>query len=82
MRKFAFMFGAMLGECLLRHNDNLSNAFQSPQVSAAEGQKISALTLTCKTLETRNDLAFGLFGETPKVVEIWTLFRSRPTLNI
>ena len=64
MRKFDFMFGAMLGECLLRHSDNLSQALRSPQVSAAEGQKMSALTITFKTSETRNDTAFGLFGET------------------
>lgn len=47
-------------------SDNLSQALQSPQVSASEGQqeKMSALTVTYKTLETRNDAAFGLLGET------------------
>lgn len=62
MRKFDFLFGVMLGECLLRHSDNLSKALQSPNVSAAEGQKMA--TLTVKTLETlRNGAAFGLFWE-------------------
>ena len=57
MRKFDFLFGVMLGECLLQHK-----ALQSPNVSAAEGQKMA--TLTVKTLETLwNDAAFGLFWE-------------------
>ena len=54
-------------QCLLSasyDSDNLSQALQSPQVSASEGQKMSALTVTYKTLETRNDAAFGLLGET------------------
>ena len=45
MGKFDFLFGAMLGECLLiRHSGNLSKALQSPQVSAA-GQKMAAHTV-------------------------------------
>ena len=46
MGKSDFLFGAILGECLLiRHSDNLSKALQSPQVSAAEGQKMAAHTI-------------------------------------
>uniref|UniRef100_H3AN58 TTF-type domain-containing protein n=1 Tax=Latimeria chalumnae TaxID=7897 RepID=H3AN58_LATCH len=62
MKKFDFLFGAMLGECLLRHSDNLSKVLQAKTVSAAEGQKMAALTVTA--LETmRKEEAFGLFWE-------------------
>ena len=40
MRSFDFLFGAMLGELLLRHTDNLSKALQSPGISAADGQVV------------------------------------------
>ena len=45
MRKSDFLFGTIIGKCLLRHSDNLSKALQSPQVSALEGQKMAALLL-------------------------------------
>lgn len=62
MRKFDFLSGTMLGECLLQHSDNLNKALQSPQVSAGDGQKMASLTV--KTLEaSQNDAAFGLFWE-------------------
>ena len=62
MRKFDFLFGAILRECLLRHSDNLSKALQSPTVSPVEGQKMAKLTV--ETLETlRNKEAFELFWE-------------------
>ena len=36
MKSFDFLFGAMLGELLLRHTDNLSKTPQSPGISAAD----------------------------------------------
>ena len=66
MRKFDFLFGIMLGECLLRHSDNLSKALQSPTVSAAEGQKMASFTVN--TLQTiRDEGAFELFWEKVKM---------------
>ena len=37
METFRFLFGAVLGESILRHTDNLSKALQGSTVSAAEG---------------------------------------------
>lgn len=65
MRKFDFLFGAMVGECLLRHSDNLSKAQQSQVLCAAEGQRTVVLTLA--TLEAlRKDDKFALFWELVK----------------
>ena len=63
MRKFDFLFGVMFEECLLGHSDNLSKALQSPNISAAEGQKMATLTVKTLTKTLRNDAAFGLFWE-------------------
>ena len=49
METFNFFFGVCLGECILRHADNLSKTLQSSSISAAGGQKVAALTL--KTFE-------------------------------
>lgn len=62
MMNFNFLYGALLGECLLRHSDNLSRALQSDTISAAKGQSIAAMTV--KTLESiRNDEACSLFWQ-------------------
>ena len=45
MRSFNFFFGVLLGELILRHSDNLSRALQGSHVSAAEGQKITKMTV-------------------------------------
>ena len=49
MEKFDFLFGLCLGECILRHTDNLSKTLQSPSFSAADSQQLAQLT--CYTLE-------------------------------
>ena len=49
MMKFDFLFGLVLGVCILSHTDNLSKTLQTPKLSAADGQHIAELT--CKTLE-------------------------------
>ena len=62
MRTFDFLFGIMLGELLLRHSDNLSKTLQSPHMSAAEGQKVAAMTV--KMLKSlRTDESFQAFWE-------------------
>ena len=60
MTSFDFLFGVLLGELLFRHSDNLSKALQSSHMSAAEGQKVAAMTV--KTLESlRTEENFKLF---------------------
>ena len=59
MEKFEFLFSLCLGECILRHTDNLSKTLQSPSLSAADGQQLAQLT--CNTLERlRNQECFSL----------------------
>ena len=66
MRKFDFLFGIMMGECLSRHSDNFSKALQRPTVSAVEGQRMASFTV--KTLQTiRDERAFELFREEVKM---------------
>ena len=48
MTSFEYLFGTLLGECILRNIDNLSKTLQNPEMSAAEAQdvvKLTALTL-------------------------------------
>ena len=60
MKPFDFFFGVSLGQLILRHSDNLSRSLQAKDLSAAEGQAITAMTV--KTLESlRNDEKFKLF---------------------
>ena len=62
MPLFDFFFGAVLGEKLLRHSDNLSQTLQSATMSAAEGQQITSMVVnTLKAM--RSDEAFELFWE-------------------
>jgi hypothetical protein len=49
MEKFEFLFSLCLGECILRHTDNLDKTLQSPSLSATDGQQLAQLT--CNTLE-------------------------------
>ena len=59
MNTFNFLFGALLGELVLWHTDNLSRTLQN-EFSAAEGQHTASLV--ADTLETlRNDESFDLF---------------------
>ena len=60
IKTFQFFYGAVLGEKLLRHSDNLSKTLQHNQVSAAEGQQLAQMTArTLKTL--RSEQAYDLF---------------------
>ena len=61
------MFGLVLGECVLRHMDNLNKTLRSPKLNtsvtkASEGQRIAELT--CLTLERiRTNECFDEFWE-------------------
>lgn len=60
MNSFDFLFGAMLGEMLLRHTDNLSRSLQKKTCCATEGQQVGSMVV--RTLQTiRNDESFDLF---------------------
>lgn len=60
MKKLDFFFGVVLGELLLHHSDNLSKTLQAPCLSAADGQKIIAMTV--QTLQSlRENDKFELF---------------------
>ena len=53
-RTFKSYFGIQLGFLLLQHSDNLSKTLQSSRISASEGQRVAAMTVT--TLQQlRND---------------------------
>ena len=45
MLKLEFLFGVRLGALILRHSDNLSSALQHKNMSPAEGQRLSQLSL-------------------------------------
>ena len=47
--KFEYLFGVILGDCILNHTDNLSKTLQNPSLTASEGQYIAELT--CQTLK-------------------------------
>ena len=60
MKSFEFLFGAVLGENILRHTDYLSKTLQSKAMSGAEGQEVAAMVV--RTLESmRDDTSFDLF---------------------
>ena len=60
MNNFDFVFGAMLGELVLGHADNLSSILQHETMSAAAGQELARMTV--QTLESlRNDRMFDIF---------------------
>ena len=60
METFNFLFGAFLGEMILRHTDNLSKTLQNQSCSAAEGQLIADMVV--RTLSTlRSDESFDMF---------------------
>ena len=61
MRTFDFFFGLVLGECLLRHTDNLSRTLQK-NFSASEGQIVAEKT-KLTLLSIRNEASFDSFWE-------------------
>ena len=62
MINFEFLFGVCLAHDILRHTDNLSIALQNKTISAAEGQKLAAMT-TDTLQELRSEAAYDTFWE-------------------
>ena len=73
MTKFEFLFGVLLGVCILRHTDNLSKTLQTPKLSASDGQNVAELT--CKTLDKCAQMItsnyFGLKHSIIKMSLVW-----------
>ena len=62
MKEFRFFFGIVLGELILRHTDMLNQTPQKKEVSAAEGQEVARMTISC--LESiRDDTSFTTFWQ-------------------
>ena len=60
MKTFHYRFGLVLGQCLLRHADNLSKTLQSLTLTVSKTQQIA--DLTCKTLlRIRDEESCDLF---------------------
>ena len=60
MKTFSFVYGAILGEMILRHADNLSSTLQHKSMSAAEGQQVALMTVqTVNSIRTEE--SFHLF---------------------
>ena len=60
METFDFIYGAMLGEMVLKHSDNLSSTLQHKSMSAAGGQEIARMTIQLDSI--RNDQSLIYFG--------------------
>ena len=60
MGTFAYFFGLVLGERILKHTDNRSKMLQNPSLTAFEGQDLAQLTL--QTLQNIRK-AFDLFWQ-------------------
>ena len=71
MMKFDFFFGAILGETVLSHSDNLSRTWQKGDISASEGQGVAEMTVTClKTLRTDDNFALFWSKVTKKATQL------------
>ena len=71
MMKFDFFFGAILGETVLSHSDNLSRTLQKGDISASEGQGVAEMTVTClKTLRTDDNFALFWSQVTKKATQL------------
>ena len=71
MMKSDFFFGAILGETVLSHSDNLSRTLQKGDISASEGQGIAEMTVTClKTLRTDDNFALFWSKVTKKAIQL------------
>ena len=71
MMKFDFFFGAILGETVLSHSDNLSCTLQKDDISASKGQGVAEMTVTClKTLRTDDNFALFWSKVTKKATQL------------
>ena len=62
MKTFNYLYGAILGEIILKHTDNLSSTLQHKTPSAAEGQQVATMTIATLT-SLRSDTSFNLFWD-------------------
>ena len=67
MEKFDFLFGAAIGELILRHSDNLNQTLQKKTTSAAEGQQVARM-VTDTLQSIRKQESYDLFWA--KVVKL------------
>ena len=62
MMKFDYFFGVSLGLLILRHTDNPNRMMQKADMSAAEGQVITAMTVSTLSASRKN-ASFDLFWQ-------------------
>ena len=62
MESFNYYFGISVAELVLKHGDDLSKALQNETISAAEGQRLAAMTVTTLT-KTRDAEQYDLFWQ-------------------
>ena len=62
IKKFDFVFGAILGEMISRHSDNLNQCLQKKTISAAEGQHIAKM-VTDTLQSSRTNESYDLFWQ-------------------
>ena len=62
MEKFAFLFGAFIGELILQHSDNLSQTLQKKTASAAEGQQVVIMGIDTLQSQLKRE-CYDLFWE-------------------
>ena len=61
IKTYDFVFGATLGEIILRHSDNLSQCIQK-KISAAEGQQVAKMVINILQ-SIRTEESYDLFWE-------------------
>ena len=61
MKLFEYYFGAVVGQLILSHSDNLSRALQKADISAAAGKDVAELTVK-NLISLRSEESFSLFG--------------------
>ena len=62
MKTFTFWFGSMLSELIRKYTDHLSRTLQHVSMSAAEGQKVTLMTVATLTF-MRSDEQFDHFWD-------------------
>ena len=66
MKTFNYLYGAILGETILRHTDNLSSTLQHKTLSAAEGQQVAMMTIATLSSLRSEKIDDGLsYGDFP-----------------
>ena len=45
LKTFSYLYGIFLGDLILRHSNNLSHALQKADISSAQGQEVTYMTV-------------------------------------